>query len=201
MSGRTVFLLSVALAAGVSSSWLIERGSHATPVARSVPAASDTKLARPEPPQPGLPPALRLTVRRSSPDAESATESDDRQRNTPADDQLGPKEQDTWAATRLDETLKRESVDATWSRAMDARAGEFFASSMASGSTLHRMECKTTLCRLEVSNETIDARERFGKHFSTMIPPSGAAFVHIEDSTSLNITVYIASDQSSLPRY
>lgn len=111
----------------------------------------------------------------------------------------GPKEQDEANVKALDNAIKSESVDLEWARAMESRVTTFFQSGEQIGSAVRRIDCKSTLCRVDVSFDSNETRHRFGIHVGAMIPPRSTAFVYIENEEDRDISVYFARADHPLP--
>ncbi len=105
-------------------------------------------------------------------------------------EETSPEEQDEEAVEVLEEALRSESVDPEWSKAMEDRIGTFFDTAQLAGSSVRRVDCKSTLCRLDVTHDSTDARKRFVAGVPDMIPPKSTAFGHVEGDDDLEIVVY-----------
>jgi hypothetical protein len=107
------------------------------------------------------------------------------------------------AADRLaegyDAALAAESVDRVWDAAMQTRLEEFFESDMAAGSSLQRVDCRSTMCRVEVTSQSTKARDAFTQTMSHMSPPNSQGFAHIETDESLDFVIYLSRENQPLP--
>jgi hypothetical protein len=103
---------------------------------------------------------------------------------------------DRLAAT-YDAALAAESVDREWGAAMRTRLDEFFASDMAAGSSLQRVDCRLTMCRVEVTSQSMASREAFTQTMSHMSPPNSQGFAHIDES--LDFVIYLSRENQQLP--
>ncbi|WP_437679082.1 hypothetical protein [Sorangium sp. So ce131] len=112
---------------------------------------------------------------------------------------LSPAEQDAEAAATLDAAVRSEGVDRDWSSAMESRIGKFFNTDKATGSSARRVDCRSTLCRVEIAHESIGAREHFVERMPYMISPRSMIFAYIEDEDDREIVVYITREGHPLP--
>jgi len=143
---------------------------------------------------------LELQAQHPAPSGSAApvAERDD----TPGAGALPPK--DPWVtannrAKAYEAVLRAESVDREWSAAMQTRLQEFFRSDMAVGSSMQHVECRSTMCRIEIASQSKTARETFMQGVSSMSPPNSQGFAHIDTDESLEFVVYITRDNHQLP--
>lgn len=110
-----------------------------------------------------------------------------------------PEEAATQLAHALDERLDTEPVDPEWKGTVSNKLTTYFAAEHAAGSSVKKAECRSTMCRVEVAHESMDAKDRFVDHVSSMLPPRSQAFVHIEANDDLDIEVYVLREGQSFP--
>jgi hypothetical protein len=98
-----------------------------------------------------------------------------------------------------DAALDAEGVDPEWSTTMSGRIGAFFDAQEMRGSSVKRAECRSTLCRVEVVSESVDAKKLLAARISGILPPRAQGFAHIDGDADLEIEVYIMREGRSLP--
>ncbi|MGH8569757.1 MAG: hypothetical protein ACREXU_17580 [Gammaproteobacteria bacterium] len=77
-------------------------------------------------------------------------------------------------ATRLDAieaTLRREPIDAPWAAQATDAIDQAMGDNTLEGSVLHDLECRSTLCRVEVAHQNAIARADFMLRFPMMVGP------------------------------
>jgi hypothetical protein len=99
--------------------------------------------------------------------------------------------------------LQQESADGVWSiQAMDALR-EALGSEELSGTMVRDMECRATLCRLEVEHRDQEQQMAFEQQFSfkvgELLP---RMMMHSEEQTdgTISATIYLAREGHELPR-
>lgn len=99
--------------------------------------------------------------------------------------------------------LQQESADGVWSiQAMDA-LGQALGSEKFSSTKVQDMECRATLCRLEVVYADQEQQMRFEQHFSfkvgQLLP---RMMMHSEEQTdgTISAAIYLAREGHELPR-
>jgi hypothetical protein len=94
-----------------------------------------------------------------------------------AADKERPEPTDQEIAQSLDGALRAEAVDPAWGRAMETRVDDYFRSERATGSSLVRTECRSTLCKLEVQHVGAESAGRFVDDVSAFIPQGSNAVI------------------------
>lgn len=106
-----------------------------------------------------------------------------------ADARPEPTDQDI--ARTLDGALRSETVDPAWVNAMEARVGDYFRSARATGSSLVREECRSTLCKLEVQHTSAESADHFVDDVSSFIPQGSNAVIQPgRDSAAMHTVVW-----------
>lgn len=105
-----------------------------------------------------------------------------------ADARPDPTDQDI--ARTLDGTLRSETADPAWVRAMEARVGDYFRSERATGSSLVREECRSTLCKLEVQHTSAESADHFVDDVSSFIPQGSNAVIQPSRDGTLHTVVW-----------
>lgn len=105
----------------------------------------------------------------------------------------------TELALRCDTKIKDEPVDREWSRTKNEQFGAFFARAPLTGTKLKAVDCRTTMCRVELVHRSSEDRARFIQSFSDLAGPRGTVFAHIETADDLDIVVYVTRDGIELP--
>ncbi|WP_437633330.1 hypothetical protein [Sorangium sp. So ce854] len=113
--------------------------------------------------------------------------------------EVSPAQQDAETAATLEAAVRSESVDPEWSNVMKVRISEFFKTDKATGSSARRIDCRSTLCRVEVAHESIDARKHFVERMPYMIPPRSTVFGHVDSEEDREIVLYISREGHPLP--
>lgn len=102
-------------------------------------------------------------------------------------------------ALRCDAKILSEPVDSEWSRAKSEQVGAFLARPPLAGTKLKAVDCRTTMCRIELSHRSNEDRSRFIQSFSDLAGPRGMIFAHIETANDLDIVVYVTRDGVGFP--
>jgi hypothetical protein len=102
-------------------------------------------------------------------------------------------------ASRCDETLSGQQIDTAWSRTKTEQFGAFFARPPLAGTKMKAVDCRTTMCRIELSHRSREDRASFIQHISDLAGPTGVVFAHIEKDDDLDIVVYVTRDGVGLP--
>ncbi len=95
-------------------------------------------------------------------------------------------------ADRYDDRIQREPVDRNFSLEVTPRVNEFFQKPELTGSTMTRMDCASTLCRVGVRHDNVAARQAFLERVASMIPANSELFAHLDDQRDLEIEVYFS---------
>jgi hypothetical protein len=102
-------------------------------------------------------------------------------------------------ALRLDTVLDAEALDAEWSQAAVRRIGAFFESDRAKGASVGRIDCKSTLCRVAITYDSVEARVRSFHELSRLTPPQLVYFFYVRPATPLSTIVYLPREGHPLP--
>ena len=98
-----------------------------------------------------------------------------------------------------DDALGSESVDREWSSAMQTRIQEFFRSDKAVGSSVQRIECRSTMCRVDIASQSKAARQAFTQTMTELTPPGSQGFAHIDTDESIDFSVYFTRVNAQFP--
>jgi hypothetical protein len=115
------------------------------------------------------------------------------------DPEIDARQQAQAVADGFDEHIVEQAVDAEWAAAMDVRFAAVFAAERLAGSRLGAVDCRSTLCRLEVSFDRQGDRDTLIEQASDLLEPDAQGFAHIEDGDDLEIQVYLSRQGTSLP--
>jgi hypothetical protein len=108
-----------------------------------------------------------------------------------AADTAKPDPTDQEIAQALDGALRAEAVDPAWGKAMETRVGDYLRSERATGSSLVRAECRSTLCKLEVQHTGVESAEHFVDDVSSFIPKGSNAVIQPgRDGTTTHTVVW-----------
>ncbi len=104
----------------------------------------------------------------------------------------------------IEATLRHEAIDATWvAQATDAIEQAMEDKALA-GSELHDLECRSTLCRVEVAHQNPIARADFMLRFAMMVgpvlPSMTAQPIEGDDGSSTS-SIYLARQGYELPPF
>jgi hypothetical protein len=100
-------------------------------------------------------------------------------------------------------SLRAESIDAAWSNEAVDALKEAFTSQELSATGLQDIECRATLCRIEVVHADEEKRREFERTFVEKVAPVlPSAVMHTEEHEdgSSATTVYLARQGHQLPR-
>jgi hypothetical protein len=131
--------------------------------------------------------------------AEAAREQAAEAARVEAEDPAAPDREAAVMASRCDAAISGESVDQDWSRVKHEQFGAFFARPALAGTKVKAVDCRTTMCRIELVLRSTADRTRFVQEFSDLAGPTGMAFAHIETANDLEIAVYVTRDGVGLP--
>ena len=111
---------------------------------------------------------------------------------------LEPFERDAAIAGDLREAMNAEPVDESWRDQTEAT----FHSAVAeiAGADTVAVECRSTLCRVELAHATADERTRATDALTTKIPWDASGYVQMVPSDPPTSVIYIARAGHELPR-
>ncbi|MCH9697566.1 MAG: hypothetical protein K0U68_05635 [Gammaproteobacteria bacterium] len=99
--------------------------------------------------------------------------------------------------------FQAEQTDTQWSMEITDSITSFFNSTNASGSVLSQVNCRTTLCIVEVEYENTSAMDEFDLdfqlHMASQLPQSNYATEQNDDG-SLTVTMYMAREGYEFPQ-
>lgn len=147
---------------------------------RSLEAEIEKLERRIEAPRPPVAPG------RGSAPAEPAEELD-----APARPVRTPEESSNAAAAVLEERLSSEPVDAGWAHGA-ARGIEQSITANAAGTKVRNAECGSTLCRVVVEHDTVEARNGLGRALVKEGPfRAGVLYKYSDEGSPLVTTLYV----------
>ncbi len=104
-------------------------------------------------------------------------------------------------ALSLDDALMNESEDADWHAQMIERVGDYVAAGTWPEPDDYRVQCRSTICRLDVEFAEQSHREQFLIDVVQILEPQAEGFAHIEDEDDLAIEVYLMRGGYTLPAF
>lgn len=102
---------------------------------------------------------------------------------------------------KLDDHIAREAKDSAWGTATETVITSAFGTEALAGSSLLFVECRSTVCRVEVAHQDARARARFLEDVRN-VPPfdrSAGAVRPDGDPTSNRTVLYMAREGQRLP--
>jgi hypothetical protein len=102
-------------------------------------------------------------------------------------------------ALAYDTVLEDEAIDADWEGRMQDHFEQFFRAEVLAGARLQAADCRTTLCRIEVSLDNKVYLEQFMYHVSELLEPSAEGVLVMEDENDLHVEVYLSRGGYPLP--
>ena len=100
----------------------------------------------------------------------------------------------------LEVTVLAEAPDPVWTSAAERSLQSVFQREEKAGFHLVQTECRTTLCRLELSLDGSVSPEESFHSLVQMMPWQGQAFIRIEDGEGGAVVVYLAREGHALPQ-
>lgn len=200
--------IAAALGVALVSAWIDVSSSGAHPIATQ--PASDARAA----PRPNAHAVIASTGARGSDAVELAArvaqlESSDSEQwdalaqREPADEPAGPPAGEAAATEAVVATmtsqLDHERADPAWSP--EAERVITASIDVASGTHITALDCRATLCRLEVQHDSELARDRYTTAVLPSLPLSSEMFFrHTEDARGTRTVTYISRPGHALPR-
>lgn len=102
-------------------------------------------------------------------------------------------------AESFEQSLVEQPVDPEWAEGMQARFDQFFGAEQMAGSRVGAVDCRSTLCRLDVSFDEPSGRDALIDRVSGLLEPNAQGFAHIETDEDLEIQVYLSREGTTLP--
>ena len=100
----------------------------------------------------------------------------------------------------IEDMMRAEAPDPTWTDAAELSLQGMFHREEPTGFYLVHAECRTTVCRLELSLDgSVSPAESF-RNLVHLMPWQGQGFVRIEDGESAAVVVYLAREGYAFPR-
>jgi hypothetical protein len=95
-------------------------------------------------------------------------------------------------ADQLEEQLAREARDSTFTHEASARVDAFLARPELAGTSARKIECGTSMCRVEMHHDADQSREAFLAAMSDVLPPDSQGFAHLEHERDLDVELYFS---------
>jgi hypothetical protein len=102
-------------------------------------------------------------------------------------------------ARRLDSILDGEDRDVEWAHASEQRIGAFLASDRARGASVRRIDCRSSLCRVAVTCDSVETRVRLFHELGRLTPSQLVYFFYVETATPLSSIAYLPREGHPLP--
>lgn len=102
-------------------------------------------------------------------------------------------------ALAYDTTLQDEAIEAEWEQHRQDHFAHFFHSDDLVGARLQTVECRTTLCRLEVALDNQDALTQLVSRVTELLEPGAQGILFTEDEDPLYVKVYLSRSGYPLP--
>jgi len=121
------------------------------------------------------------------------------------EEELEQVEAQTLAQIELfEETILAEQSDPEWSSWAELALDDAYRSEEMAGIKLVGAECRTTVCRMELSLDGSASPEETFRKLTELVPWQGEGFVRIDDGVegeSAQVVAYLAREGYSLPQY
>jgi len=98
-----------------------------------------------------------------------------------------------------DRALEREPQDRDWDQQVQSDLTRLLASTELAGAHLGAQRCGTTLCRVELSYDSLAARERAEEALPLRAPFNSDGLIHADSANSLEVAVYFSRQGHPLP--
>ncbi len=82
----------------------------------------------------------------------------------------------------LEATFTTQSYDAGWAHGAQERAEELVRVSLPAGSALRAVDCRETLCRVELDHQDVDSHREFVGHFDEAMQWGGPAAILFDET-------------------
>jgi hypothetical protein len=101
----------------------------------------------------------------------------------------------------LDRFHDQERRDPEWSEHAEKEITKIFISPDLSGVSLRQVNCRTTLCRLDVALDAGADRHQLFSDIMKRSPFSGEGFIHVDNPGDRRIEWYISRVGRRLPKF
>jgi hypothetical protein len=93
----------------------------------------------------------------------------------------------------LNQRLTKEGDDPSWGPEAETRIASLFSTEKIKGSRIRRADCFSTLCRVEVDHDDVEAQERMGNNLPMEPPFDGETMIQrIDDPLGPRTLLYVA---------
>ncbi len=101
----------------------------------------------------------------------------------------------------LDTSLNSESIDETWQASAQMKINEVIDGTQLAGTDLVDLDCRDTLCKLEVSHHDETALEEFEENFAHQLAWNTSRFSTTEQGADGRVyhTIYLSREGHALP--
>jgi hypothetical protein len=96
-------------------------------------------------------------------------------------------------------TLAKEAYDTTWEGERQSHFEHFFHTLEVTGARLQAAECRTTLCRLQVTLDNQQAQAQLMHAMSALLEADAEGALVMDDDNALHVTVYLSRSGYALP--
>lgn len=117
--------------------------------------------------------------------------------NAVASPPLSVDEQAELAAVSLDNHVRSEPVDVQWARQAETSITQ--GASSVEGLSVRQVECRTSLCKLDIEFTNVDAREVGTRELAHAVPWETIAYYHASVADPTHMVMYVAREGMSLP--
>jgi hypothetical protein len=100
----------------------------------------------------------------------------------------------------LVEQMHREGIDPVWKRDAEAQIRERLAEQPMTGAIRTDIECRASLCRLDVIVESVDVRDDAVAALPLIVPWSFEGYYRAADDDEQHVIVYVTREGATLPR-
>lgn len=101
------------------------------------------------------------------------------------------------AVVTLDESVRTEPVDASWAKPAEASIAK--GAGTVDGLSLERVECRSSLCRIEVTFANLEARDTGTRGLAHAVPWETVAFYRAAPDDPKRMVMYVAREGMTLP--
>jgi hypothetical protein len=101
----------------------------------------------------------------------------------------------------IEETIFIEETDPEWSYEAELALDEAYRNEDMERVELANIECRSTLCRIELLFDETSSPEEVFRNFPHITPWEGEGFIKINDGENAQAVVYLAREGYSLPQH
>jgi hypothetical protein len=101
---------------------------------------------------------------------------------------------------QIETSFQGEAQDASWAQSTSDKIYQFLESEMLTGTSIIDLECRSTVCRIEVSHRSFDDQENFDLNFGVDMPHAFSKFTlsrtEHDDGTTSTVMYAFREEQS-----